>query len=88
MSTMDQQVGAPPRARDQTDATAGITLSVNGEVVAVRATTLDALVAELGYGVARVATALNGEFVPARLRASCVVRAGDRIEIVAPRQGG
>ena len=35
-----------------------------------------------------VATALNGAFVPKRLRAETPLREGDRIEIVAPRQGG
>ena len=37
---------------------------------------------------ATVATALNGEFVPARARGATPVKDGDRIEIVAPRQGG
>jgi len=35
-----------------------------------------------------LATALNGEFVPARKRGEASLREGDRIEIVAPRQGG
>ena len=39
-------------------------------------------------GEAKVATALNGEFVPARARAATPLKEGDRIEIVAPRQGG
>ena len=42
----------------------------------------------LGYSDAIVATALNGEFVPARKREATPVRDGDRIEILAPRQGG
>ena len=37
---------------------------------------------------AKVATALNGEFVPARVREAIRLKDGDRIEIVAPRQGG
>ena len=37
---------------------------------------------------ANVATALNGEFVPARVREAIRLKDGDRIEIVAPRQGG
>lgn len=61
---------------------------VNGERASTRATTLADLVAELGYGTARVATARNGEFVPERQRASVTLAAGDAIEIVAPRQGG
>ena len=42
----------------------------------------------LDYVEAKVATALNGEFVPARARNAVAVKDGDRIEIVAPRQGG
>ena len=44
--------------------------------------------AALDYADAIVATALNGEFVPARKREATPVRDGDRIEILAPRQGG
>ena len=43
---------------------------------------------EAGYGDARVATAVNGHFVPVGQRASCSIEAGDQLEIVAPRQGG
>jgi sulfur carrier protein len=61
---------------------------VNGEPREVAATTLlDALEA-LDFAEAKIATALNGEFVPARSRAATPVKDGDRIEIVAPRQGG
>ena len=63
-------------------------INVNGEPRATRATTLAALIEEGGYGDARIATALNGAFVPARLRAQTALAAGDRVEIVAPRQGG
>ena len=52
------------------------------------AETLAAALEALDYRGAVVATALNGEFVPARLRAATRVKDGDRIEIVAPRQGG
>ena len=61
---------------------------VNGEAREVRATTLAEALAALDYGDATVATALNGEFVPAKARAATEVKAGDKIEIVAPRQGG
>ena len=50
--------------------------------------TLAAALQSLDYGDAKVATALNGEFVPARVRESTPVSEGDRLEIVAPRQGG
>ena len=64
-------------------------LTVNGESreVAAAATLAEALAA-LGYEGAIVATALNGEFVPERKRAATPLAEGDRIEIVAPRQGG
>jgi sulfur carrier protein len=35
-----------------------------------------------------VATALNGHFVAARARETTRLAHGDKIEIVAPRQGG
>ncbi len=65
-----------------------LTLSVNGERRQARSTTLDTLLAELGYGDQKVATAVNGSFVAARTRAGTVLKSGDEIEIVAPRQGG
>jgi len=63
-------------------------LVVNGEARQVEAATLAALLEALNYGDAKVATALNGDFVPARARATTSVKDGDRIEILAPRQGG
>jgi len=60
----------------------------NGEPREVAAATLAAVLAELDYEGAHVATALNGEFVPAKERAATPVREGDRVEVVAPRQGG
>lgn len=61
---------------------------VNGQSLEVTATLLDAALGELGYGEARVATALNGEFVPRPARASTNLGDGDRLEILAPMQGG
>lgn len=43
---------------------------------------------ELGYGDAVVATALNGEFVPAGSRMQARLAEGDRVEVLAPMQGG
>ena len=63
-------------------------LVVNGEPQDVPAATLAEAVQSLDFGEAKVATALNGEFVPAPARALTPVKDGDRIEIVAPRQGG
>ena len=63
-------------------------LVINGVEQEIAADTLAAALAKLDYGEAKVATALNGAFVPARKRGETAVREGDRIEIVAPRQGG
>jgi sulfur carrier protein len=65
-----------------------VTLIVNGEPREIIAASLAEALLVLDYGEAKVATALNGEFVPARARAATPVKEGDRIEILAPRQGG
>jgi sulfur carrier protein len=65
-----------------------VRLVVNGEPQDVSAATLAEALESLELAEAKVATALNGEFVPARARALTPVKDGDRIEIVAPRQGG
>lgn len=63
-------------------------IEVNGEVREVTATTLAAALDELGWGTAKVATALNGDFVPASARTDQALRDGDRLEVLAPMQGG
>ena len=63
-------------------------LVVNGEPRQIAAANLAEALAALDYEDAVVATALNGAFVPKRLRAETPLVEGDRIEIVAPRQGG
>lgn len=63
-------------------------ITVNGNAQETAAETLDALLIELGYGATKVATAVNERFVPAALRPEQRLNDGDRIEIVAPRQGG
>jgi len=61
---------------------------VNGEKTRTQAKTLGELCADLGHAKARVATARNGDFVPAAQRAKTLIAEDDSIEIVAPRQGG
>lgn len=68
--------------------TVTLALVVNGEAAETSSATLAALLDERGYGGMKVATAVNGEFVPERARGATALSAGDRIEIVAPRQGG
>jgi sulfur carrier protein len=63
-------------------------LIVNGSPLEVAAETLAGALDALDYGEAKVATALNGAFVPATARGETRLSDGDRIEIVAPRQGG
>ena len=63
-------------------------LTINGEHHDVAAATLAALLAELDYDGGWLATALNGEVVPARERDGCALADGDRIEILAPMKGG
>ena len=61
---------------------------LNGEAREVTDPRLDRILEEVGLGDARVATAVNGEFVPAGLRASRELAEGDRLEALAPMQGG
>lgn len=63
-------------------------IQVNGRPREVDATTLDALLRELGYEDRKVGTAVNQEFVRDRDREQIVLREGDSVEIVTPRQGG
>jgi sulfur carrier protein len=65
-----------------------MTIILNGETREVSARILADALAELGYGTACVATAVNGSFVMAGRRASTPLSAGDVVEVVAPRQGG
>ncbi|TJZ83924.1 sulfur carrier protein ThiS [Paracoccus hibiscisoli] len=63
-------------------------IEVNGTPRDITATTLADALAELGWADARVATALNGDFVPSSARAGQALRDGDRLEVLAPMQGG
>ena len=73
----------------QTDGTTNsVAILVNGERTRTPACTLAALVADRGFAENQVATALNGEFVARSARAATLLRDGDKVEIVAPRQGG
>ena len=42
----------------------------------------------LGFGGRRIATAVNGRFVAAPARPAIQLSDGDRVEVVAPMQGG
>ena len=63
-------------------------IRVNGRSLEVRATTLASLLDELGYSGGKVGTAVNQEFVRDRDREATLLKDGDAVEIVTPRQGG
>lgn len=63
-------------------------IDLNGATTEIVARTLADALAELGYGGNALATALNGQFVPAALRPDTPLRDGDRVEVLAPMQGG
>ncbi len=60
---------------------------LNGKPREVRAENLSDLLMEVGFS-GRVATAVNEDFIPSSLRVSHKLADGDRIEVVAPMQGG
>ncbi|MEM8754783.1 MAG: sulfur carrier protein ThiS [Pseudomonadota bacterium] len=61
---------------------------LNGAPVEVAAATLDEALVECGYGGAKVATAVNEAFVAIPDRTAKRLSDGDRVEVVAPMQGG
>lgn len=61
---------------------------LNGEAVDTAADTLAALLVEIELEDAVVATALNGDLVPCDQRAKTILKDGDRVEVLAPMQGG
>jgi sulfur carrier protein len=63
-------------------------IHVNGKARDVAAATLAALLRELEYEDAAVATALNTNFVRKGDRGKTPLKEGDVVEILAPRQGG
>ena len=74
--------------RQRQTATPRLAVIINGEPVETAAANLADLLVERDLVQAKVATALNGSFVKATRRAGMALKNGDRIEIVAPRQGG
>ena len=62
-------------------------ITVNGDNMDVAATTMADLLVELAYD-GKIATALNEEFVAASNHNNVELHEGDRVEILAPMQGG
>jgi sulfur carrier protein len=61
---------------------------VNGAWRETVAAELSTVLDELGYGDAVVTTAVNDEFVAAAVRPRTRLAEGDRVEVLAPMQGG
>ncbi|MET0596415.1 MAG: sulfur carrier protein ThiS [Mesorhizobium sp.] len=61
---------------------------VNGEAWEVAAASLAELLTELDWRGDWLATAHNGQVVPAGERAHCRMAEGDRVEILSPMKGG
>ena len=64
-----------------------MTIILNGTAIETGPCSLADLLAAQGFS-GRVATAVNEGFVPAALRAGHMLNDGDRVEVVAPMQGG
>ena len=63
-------------------------LTINGEPQEVAATTIPALLQELDYDGEFLVVAVNHDVLQRRRWDEVELKAGDRIEIVTPRQGG
>ena len=63
-------------------------IQVNGAWREVSSGPLARALEALGYGASVVTTAVNGEFVPVSARERTALAEGDRIEVLAPMQGG
>lgn len=63
-------------------------LIVNGEEQNVRAVTLAELLPELEFEGEWLATAVNSDLVAAEDREAFTLTEGDKVEVLAPMQGG
>lgn len=61
---------------------------VNGDQREVESDILALALNALGYGGRKIATAVNGRFVAASIRPATRLSEGDKVEVVAPMQGG
>ena len=68
--------------------TAELQITLNGASAMTSARTVLELVELQKLSELKIATAVNGHFVPAAKRATTLLNTGDRVEIVSPRQGG
>ena len=61
---------------------------INGEAREISSASVDALLGELDYEGTHFAIALYYDVVPRSRWAQTLLRSGDEIEIITPRQGG
>ena len=61
---------------------------VNGDRHDIDSGSLALALDRLGYGGKKIATAVNGRFVAAAARPDLKLADGDKVEVVAPMQGG
>ncbi len=62
-------------------------ITINGNSQLIQAKNLEDLLLELKYQ-GKLATALNENFIPLSERKKTILKDGDRVEIVAPMEGG
>ena len=62
-------------------------ITINGNSQVIQANNLEDLLLELKYQ-GKLATALNENFIPLSERKKTILKDGDRVEIVAPMEGG
>ena len=62
-------------------------ITINGNSQLIQANNLEDLLLELKYQ-GKLATALNENFIPFKERKKTALTDGDRVEIVAPMEGG
>ena len=62
-------------------------ITINGNSQLIQAKNLEDLLLELKYQ-GKLATALNENFIPLNERKKTILKDGDRVEIVAPMEGG
>ena len=62
-------------------------ITINGNSQLIQANNLEDLLLELKYQ-GKLATALNENFIPLNVRKKATLKDGDRVEIVAPMEGG
>ena len=63
-------------------------VTVNGEQREIASSSVDALLGELEYEGTHFAIAVNYDVLPKSKWAQTLIKNGDEIEIITPRQGG